>query len=72
MAEGMSTITVAQNREDAQHCRDAMHAYRALRGLGGIDMVPPSTLAAAMLERKNNHRVPRDALTAGICLAAVM
>ena len=36
-------------------------------------MVPPCTLVAAMLERENNHRIPRHALvlcnyTAGIRL----
>lgn len=70
MAEGLNTITVAQNRRDARHCRDAMHAYRALRGADGLNSVPPSTLAASMTERKAKHRVPRDALTAGIRLAA--
>ena len=35
-----------------------------------MNSVPPSTLAASMTERKAKHRVPRDALTAGIRLAA--
>ena len=72
LTHGINTITVAraQNRRDARHFRDAMHAYRALRGADGLNSVPPSTLAASMTERKAKHRVPRDALTAGIRLAA--
>ena len=47
-----------------------MHAYRILRGEEGTNSVPPSTLAAAMTERKERHRVPRSAMIAGLLTVA--
>ena len=61
---------VEQNRKNARHCRDGTHAYRVLRGREGTNSVPPSMLAAAMKERKKQHRVPRAALVAGLRAAA--
>ena len=56
--------------KNARHCRDAMHAYRILRGEDGKNSVPPSSLAAAMTERKERHRVPRHAMTTALCTVA--
>ena len=53
---------VTANRKNARHCRDGMHAHRILRGEEGTNCVPPSTLAAAMTERKERHRVPRSTM----------
>ena len=61
---------VDQNRKNARHYRDGMHAHRVLRGREGTNSVPPSMLAAAMKERKKQHRVPRAALVAGLMAAA--
>ena len=61
---------VTANRKNARHCRDGMHAYRILRGEEGTNSVPPSTLAAAMTERKERHRVPRSAMIAGLLTVA--
>ena len=47
-----------------------MHVYRVLCGREGTNSVPPSMLAAAMKERKKQHRVPRAALVAGLMAAA--
>ena len=57
---------VQANRKNARHCRDAMHAYRILRGEDGKNSVPPSSLAAAMTERKERHRVPWHAMTTAL------
>ena len=60
---------VEQNRKNARHCRDGMHAYRVLRGREGTNSVPPSMLAAAMKERTKQHRAPRAALVARLMAA---
>ena len=68
-AFSQDSVNVAAMRADARHCRDAMHAYRLLRGADSP--VTPEEVKRLVAVQKG-HRMPYASVVAGLVAAAAV